>query len=367
MSRFTLFHVALLAASVAAQTSTTCNPLNATCPSDAALGTTYNTTFSASTTELDPNLWNVTAGGESIQFTDKGAELVISESGDSVTAQSAFYMSFGTVEIIMEAAAGQGIISTFNLLSDDLDEIDLEIMGGNESYVESNWYGHGNTSQYNALYHPCDGPQQKMHNYTINWTKAQLEWIIDGTVARTVPYAASGQYPQTPSILKFGIWAGGDSSEPNGTITWAGGLADWSKGPFTMTVQSIKITDGSTNASTYAYGDMTGDYSSITAVSGESKAYKVLHKQSTVQSVAQKWSGLSSGAKIGIACGVGGTLLLAVVAMTACCIVQRRRGRREKAAADQQWDENHNELMEYRQRMANGDFAISHLGHSEKF
>lgn len=231
MSRYSLLGFALFAALVKAQTSTECNPLNATtCPSDAALGTTYNTTFTASTTELNPNLWNVTAGEESIQFTDNGAELVISESGDSVTAQSTFYMNFGTVEIIMQAAAGTGIISTFNLLSDDLDEIDLEIMGGNESYVESNWYGHGNTSQFNALYHPCDGPQQKMHNYTINWTKEQLEWIIDGTVARTVPYAASGQYPQTPSILKFGIWAGGDSSEPNGTIEWAGGLTDWSKG-----------------------------------------------------------------------------------------------------------------------------------------
>lgn len=230
MSRVVLLPVALLAASVAAQTYTSCNPLNATCPDDAALGTTYNTTFDASTTELNPNLWNVTAGTESIQFTDTGAELVISESGDSVTAESTFYIFWGQVEIIMQAAAGTGIISTFNMLSDDLDEIDLEIMGGNTSYVESNWYGWGNTSQHNALYHPCDGPQQKMHNYTINWDKTQLQWIIDGTVARTVPYAAAGQYPQTPSILKFGIWAGGDASEPEGTITWAGGKTDWSKG-----------------------------------------------------------------------------------------------------------------------------------------
>ena len=130
----------------------------------------------------------------------------------------------------MQAAAGQGIISTFNLLSDDLDEIDLEIMGGNSTTVESNWYGWGNTSQYNALYHPTDGPAAGMHNYTINWTQEELQWIIDGSVARTVPYAPSGQYPQTPSMLKLGIWAGGDSSQPNGTIQWAGGLTDWSKG-----------------------------------------------------------------------------------------------------------------------------------------
>lgn len=134
-----------------------------------------------------------------------------------------------------------------------------------------------------------------------------------------------------------------------------------------MTVQSIKITDAATNTSTYSYGDMTGDYSSITAVTGESKAYKLLNKQTTAESIAKKWSGLSSGAKIGIACGVVGVLLVALVAFTTFCIIQRRRGRREKAAADKQWDENHAELMQYRQRMANGDFAISHLDHSEKF
>jgi len=231
MSRFILLPVALLVTSVAAQTSTSCNPLNSTCPSDAALGTMYNTTFSASMTELSPSLWNVTAGEESIQFTENGAELTISESGDSVTAESTFYIFWGQVEIIMQAAAGTGIISTFNLLSDDLDEVDLEIMGGNTSYVESNWYGWGNSSQHNALYHPCNGPAQSMHNYTINWNKEQLQWIIDGTVARTVPYAIAGQFPQTPSKLKFGIWAGGDAKkEPEGTVVWAGGPVDWSQG-----------------------------------------------------------------------------------------------------------------------------------------
>lgn len=69
-----------------------------------------------------------------------------------------------------------------------------------------------------------------MHNYTIVWDKEQLLWIIDGNVERTVPYAPAGQYPQTPSMLKFGIWAGGDSTEPEGTIKWAGGETDWSKG-----------------------------------------------------------------------------------------------------------------------------------------
>lgn len=222
--------LALLATSVAAQTTTACQPLNGTCPDDAALGTTYAATFNSSQSELDPTLWNVTAGVDLIQFTDTGANLVIAKSGDSVTAQTPFYIFFGSVEIMMQAATGTGIISTIVLLSDDLDEIDIEIMGGNTSFAESNWYGHGDMDQRNALYHPCDGPQEKMHNYTINWNEQQLEWYIDGTLARTVPYANSGEYPQTPSFVKFGVWAAGDEDENPGTIAWAGGATDWSQG-----------------------------------------------------------------------------------------------------------------------------------------
>ena len=138
----TLPFVAALAGYAVAQTYSSCDPrTNTSCPNDPALGTTYNETFTSSTTSLNPHLWNITAGAESIQFTDNGAEMTISKSGDSVTVESAFYIFWGRVEIIMQAAAGTGIISTFDLLSDDLDEIDLEIMGGNTSFVESNWYG----------------------------------------------------------------------------------------------------------------------------------------------------------------------------------------------------------------------------------
>ena len=126
-----------------------------------------------------------------------------------------------------------------------------------------------------------------------------------------------------------------------------------------MTVQSIKITDGSTNTSSYAYGDNTGDYSSIKTTTGESKAYKILNKQSNFESVTTKFNKLSTGAKIGIACAVIGVLLIALVAFVVFCIKSRRAGKREKAIADQKWNEQHNELMEYRQRMARGDFAFS--------
>jgi hypothetical protein len=234
MSRWTL-PVALLATYAAAQTSTNCNPRFKTCSEDPALGTTFETTFNETMTEFDPNFFNITAGEDLISFSDKGAELTIVKQGDSVTVETAFYIMFGKVEMLFQAASGVGIISTYNLLSDDLDEIDLEIMGGNTSFVSNNFFGWGNQSQFNSQYEPTNGPNWQggamggFHNYTVDWTQDQIQWYMDGDLVRTQAYLEPGQYPQTPSYLKFGIWAGGDPTLPKGTIQWAGGKTDFSK------------------------------------------------------------------------------------------------------------------------------------------
>lgn len=86
--------------------------------------------------------------------------------------------------------------------------------------------------------------------------------MLNGAVVRTVNYAEPGLYPQTPSRIQFGAWCGG-CSKSDGTVQWAGGKPDWSGAPYTMYVKSLKITDGTTNATSYSYGDKTGSFSSI--------------------------------------------------------------------------------------------------------
>lgn len=229
-----------LASSVLAQTQTDCNPLNQTCPDDAALGTTFNTQFNASMQEFDTKFWNVTAGTSLISFgNDNGADLSLQGKGDTVTIKSNFYIFFGTVSIVMKAAPGTGIISTIILLSDDLDEIDWEIMGGNTTTVENNYYGWGNTSQFNSKYPALDGAQEDYHNYTIDWTQEKIQWILDGNVVREAGYEAPGLYPQTPARVQFGVWCGGCSAS-EGTVQWAGGKTDFSDAPFNMYVNSLR-------------------------------------------------------------------------------------------------------------------------------
>lgn len=134
-----------------------------------------------------------------------------------------------------------------------------------------------------------------------------------------------------------------------------------------MTVQSLKVVDAQSNVSWYSYGDQSGSYESIKMVDGESNAYKALHAKSTSQKVNEEWQGLSTGAKIGIAAGVIGFFAICLIAFAFYCMKQRKAGKMEKAKADKEWDGHQAELMEYRNRMKRGDFAIHHMGHGEKF
>lgn len=171
----TLLPLLLLLPSAFSQTKTPCDPTKETCPQDPALGTTFETTFNSSMSEFDPRFFNVSSYmTDLISFSDEGASLTIAKQGDSVTVATSFYIMFGKVEMIFKAAAGVGIISTYNLLSDDLDEIDLEIMGGNYSYVSNNFFGWGNTSQFNSEYENVEswgskGAMGGYHNYTVDW------------------------------------------------------------------------------------------------------------------------------------------------------------------------------------------------------
>jgi hypothetical protein len=100
----------------AAQTFTDCNPLNKTCPANPALGGVANFDM---TQKANPSVWNTTAGP--MTYGSNGAEFTIREQGQSPTIQSEFYIMFGSVSVVMQAAKGKGIISSIVLESDDLD------------------------------------------------------------------------------------------------------------------------------------------------------------------------------------------------------------------------------------------------------
>ena len=208
--------------------------------------------------------WTTTAG--KVPTSGKGLAFTVGKQGDSPTIQSTFNVFFGEMEVKMTAAPGTGIVSTVVWESDDLDEIDWEILGGDTTQVQTDYFGKGNTSTYDrATYVPVSSPQTTEHTYLIRWTSESIDWSVDGKGVRTLSYgdAVGGKnFPQTPMKARIGIWAGGDPSNGQGTIEWAGGQTDYSKAPFTMYVTSIRITNYNPAAS-YSYGDNTGSFQSI--------------------------------------------------------------------------------------------------------
>ncbi|KAF2478160.1 uncharacterized protein BDR25DRAFT_338805 [Lindgomyces ingoldianus] len=270
-----LASVALLVAPSLAQTYTTCNPLSRSdCPPDSALGRTVNIDFSSASDSFTPQ-GNPTYDSNGVSFT-------ISKSGDSPQLTSKWYIMFGKVEVMLKAAPGKGIVSSFVLISDDLDEIDWEWLGADSAQVQTNYFGKGQTTTYNrGAFHPDAGSQSGFKKYTIEWTANQIIWQIDGVTVRTLqPANSDNQYPQTPMMVKFGAWSGGDSANAPGTIQWAQGPTDYSKGPFTMQVKSLMVSDYSTGTQ-YVYGDQTGTWQSIKSVGG-----KINSGGSPVQSVS---------------------------------------------------------------------------------
>ncbi|KAK3498970.1 concanavalin A-like lectin/glucanase domain-containing protein [Neurospora hispaniola] len=254
-----------LVALAAAQSGTDCNPIKTSgCPQDIGLtNNPYSIDFTKGT--MDQASWT-SVGAGSVIYTSQGAVLALSKKGDAPTISTNWYIFFGRVEVLMRAAPGTGIVSSVVLGSDDGDEIDWELIGGNNDEVQTNYFGKGNVTLYNrggnSAVHDVQGTR---HNYTIDWQIGQLTWYVDGKAVRTLKEedAVGGlNYPQTPMKLRIGSWAGGDPDNAPGTIAWAGGVTDYTKGPFTMYVERVSVTNQYPAAS-YSYGDMSGNWDSI--------------------------------------------------------------------------------------------------------
>lgn len=224
----------------------TCDPLNTRCPPNVGLAnSTYTIDFTQQTT-IPPD-WTL-SNYANLSFSSNGAEFTVAKRLDSPQLWTNFYIHYGSISVMAKVAPGTGIVSSAVLLSDDLDEIDLEFSGNNfndtVSKGQNNYYGKvryqkdkgvvfltngcrkGITGDYDrASFFSVASPQTQFHTYTVDWTSTALTWSVDGTVVRTL-YAAnadngSHQYPQTPAKFQLGIWAAGDYGNAWGKLDLA--------------------------------------------------------------------------------------------------------------------------------------------------
>ncbi|RYP22466.1 hypothetical protein DL765_001678 [Monosporascus sp. GIB2] len=255
-----------------AQTYTDCNPMEKKCDPDPALGTTVDVDFTKG-----PNDLFYEFDGTKIDYNENGAVFTINKESDAPTVGCNKFIFFGSVEVTVQAAFGQGIVTSFVLQSDNLDEIDWEWLGGDTTQVQTNYFGKGDTTTYDrGAYHNVANPQTTTHTYKIDWTKDHVQWYIDGNMVRELKYAdAKGgtRFPQTPMEIRIGTWVAGRKDAPKGTVEWAGGYTDFSKGPFIAYYKEIKITDysnGVKGAKEYVWDEGSdGSWQSIKVITGD--------------------------------------------------------------------------------------------------
>lgn len=265
--------VALAASLVSAQTHSECDPTKKDgCPNPKAVGSQIvNIDF-----RKGANKFFKLADGTSLKYDkDLGAVFSIASDTQAPTIHANPYIFFGQVDVTVRAARGKGIVTSVVLQSDDLDEIDWEWLGGDATQVQTNYFSKGCTETYDrGGFSPVADPINQFHTYTIKWTPEQLDWIIDGAVVRTLKNTGvegcSG-YPQSPMQLRVGTWVAGREGAPQGTIDWAGGIADFADGPFDGYYQTIRVQDfmggqGATEATEYVYTDRSGKWQSIKVV-----------------------------------------------------------------------------------------------------
>ncbi|KAJ5555204.1 Concanavalin A-like lectin/glucanase subgroup [Penicillium sp. DV-2018c] len=331
-----------LASYAAAQTFTDCDPTKKSCPADPALGTDHTWNFN---TSLNEKIWNMKTG--EYKFDDEGAQFTLSEEGQSTLLQSNFYIFFGVVEAHVKMAPGAGLVSSVVLESDDLDEIDWEWVGYNTSEVQSNFFGKGNDSSWDrGGKHYVPNADTEFHNYTTYWDQDKLQWWIDGEKVRELDYndpltIGGSQYPQTPCRVQFSLWPAGQKDAKQGTIEWAGGLVDWDKAPFSMTLSKLRVEDFHSGKE-YSYSDHSGSWQSIDVLDGNSTALTELNKP-PAKSLSEKWDDLGQGAHIGVYIGAAVVAAICVAGLVFFCLRQRRKGRLEKALENDVTMDNRNE------------------------
>ena len=181
---------------------------------------------------------------DGINFSSKGLQMTIKKPFDNPSLVSTEYIMYGKVEAEIKGSHGSGLVSSFYLQSKDLDEIDIaEILGSDPYRYQTNFFIKGNTTTYDrGDFHnlPIHLSHDQFYKYGCEWTFEKIVWFLNDVPVRELIRGNKHGMPTSPMRVIFSLWAGEDTQNKD-TIAWSGGLTDYSRGPFTMTVRNLRV------------------------------------------------------------------------------------------------------------------------------
>jgi hypothetical protein len=118
---------------------------------------------------------------------------------------------FGSYEVYMRAARGEGIVSSFYtytgpFFGDPHDEIDFEFLGRDTTKVWLNIFTEGDNLPGRWIDLGFDAARET-HLYRFDWRPDSVTWYVDDRELLRVT-ADEHPIPQTPSRLYIDVWAG---------------------------------------------------------------------------------------------------------------------------------------------------------------
>ncbi|MEL6679718.1 MAG: family 16 glycosylhydrolase [Pseudomonadota bacterium] len=155
------------------------------------------------------------------------------------------FLHYGRYEVVMTAAVGSGIVSSFFTYTgphfgDPHDEIDIEFLGKDTRYIWLNRFvdGEGLHTTHDDLTIPLDfNAAEEPRLYGFDWREDAIIWYLDGEEIHRVT-SDEVTIPTTPGKLMINIWVGNP-----GQAGWTGPTPQNANGTATYYCMSYRPFD----------------------------------------------------------------------------------------------------------------------------
>lgn len=121
------------------------------------------------------------------------------------------FYHYGRYEVIMQAAAGSGAVSSFfthtnATFGDPHDEIDIEFLGKDTTRMHINYFTDGNAA--GSVYIPLEfDAAEEVHLYAFEWTPEEIRWFVDDDMVFSATNRIH-QIPTVPGRIIMDLWSG---------------------------------------------------------------------------------------------------------------------------------------------------------------